>query len=192
LGRFTGLSPVRPLPKAGRSEGRFIMDNGVVPMARKTPETPTTKPATFDLNDPTLKAIMAEAVATALAAQQAAFEAKFEAAKLSQPATLSVAGKSERAIKNEIQAVRAFQKAGFKDAKPHVNILTFNKWMEKGRRPLEKSKAVRVNNLRLWHVSQTRPVKPEELKAMKQQQSDAIKRHEGKAKGNVTELHPAQ
>jgi hypothetical protein len=149
----------------------------------KTPETPkpveadkpvANPPVTFDVNDPAFQAIVAQAVAARLAAIEA-----------EKPAKMTVAGKTEQAIKNEIQTVRAFKKIGIK-ATPHVDTFTFNKWISMGYRPKEGSKSVRVNNLRLFHKSQCRPITPDELKAMKEQQTAAIKRHDAK----VTPLHP--
>ena len=62
--------------------------------------------------------------------------------------------------------------------------------------PFEGSKSLKVNSLRLFHVSQTREIAKEELKAIRQQQEAAVARHEGKsAKGKsatVTAPHPAQ
>ena len=151
-------------------------------MVRKTtPETPKASatqtanpPVTFDMNDPAFQAIVAQAVAARLAAIEA-----------EKPAKIAIAGKSEQAVKNEIQTVRAFKKIGIK-ATPHVDTFTFNKWISMGYRPKEGSKSVRVNNLRLFHKSQCRPITSAELKAMKEQQSAAIKRHDAK----VTPLHP--
>jgi hypothetical protein len=137
----------------------------------ETPKAPATQaanpPVTFDVNDPAFQAIVAQAVAVRLAA--------FEAEK---PAKLAVAGKSEKAIKNEIQTVRAFKRLGI-NATPHVDTFTFNIWISKGIRPKEGSKSVRVNNLRLFHKSQCRPITKDELKAMKDQQTAAIQRQQG-------------
>jgi hypothetical protein len=158
-------------------------------MARKI-ETPTeTRPATFNLEDPTLKAIMAQAVATALAAQRAELLQAMAEQKPAKPEAsprLSVAGKSDRSIRTEIAVVRAFAKAGFGKVIPHQNVKTFNRWVAEGRRPIEGTKSLKVANLRLFHVSQTRPISKDELKAVKEQQSEAIKRHTAK----VTPLHP--
>ena len=153
-------------------------------MARKTtPETPkapatqaANPPVTFDMNDPAFQAIVAQAVAARLAAIEA-----------QKPAKISMAGKTEKAIKNEIQTVRAFKRIGI-NATPHVDTFTFNIWISKGMRPKEGSKSVRVNNLRLFHKSQCRPITKDELKAMKEQQTAAIKRHEGNA--TVVPIHP--
>jgi hypothetical protein len=156
-------------------------------MSRKTPETPAKNEApaaaTFTLE--AVEKIVAESLAKQRAEFLAAMAEQQQAAK-AEPAKMAIAGKTERAIANEIAAVRAFHRAGFKDAKPHVNILTFNKWAEKGYRPIEGSKSLKVKNLRLFHVSQVRKLTADEVKATKEQQQAAIKRHDAK----VTPLHP--
>jgi hypothetical protein len=157
-------------------------------MARspKTPDTTTTtKPATFDLNDPTLKAIMAEAVATALAGQRAEFlQAMADQQQATKPAAMN--GKSERSIANEIAVTKAFKKAGFGNVVPHKDVMTFNRWMAQGFRPVEGSKSLKIRNLRLFHKSQVRKLTADELKASKDQSEAAIARHTAK----VTPLHP--
>lgn len=97
-----------------------------------------------------------------------------------QPVRLSVAGKSERSIKNEIAVVRAFKAKGFGNVTPHVDVKTFNKWMLDGLRPMEGSKSLRVGNLRLFHKSQLRPLTMEEKQAAKAQSEAAIARHTAK------------
>lgn len=104
---------------------------------------------------------------------------------------LSVAGKTDKALANEILCVKLFKKQGFSDIKPHVNVKTFNKWMAEGRRPIEGTKSIRVNNLRLFHLTQTRPVTSDEKAKNAASQAAAVARHEGKAKGkpgNVVQL----
>ena len=91
-----------------------------------------------------------------------------------------MAGKPDLSAKNDLDCIRIFKKAGFKDLQPRVNILTFRKWTEQKRRPVEKSKAYRINNLRLWHFDQTRPMTAAEIKAAKEQPEAAANR---KAKG---------
>jgi hypothetical protein len=159
----------------------------------KTTTTDTTKPeaqaanppVTFDINDPTLQAMLAQAVAVALAAQKAELMQVIAAGK---PAT---SGKSEKSIRNEIAVVRAFKKAGFGDVKPHVDVKTFNKWMlDDGLRPAEGSKSIRVAHLRLFHRSQCRPVTAEEKAATQQQSDAAVARHTGKVIPINAEANP--
>jgi len=102
---------------------------------------------TFDLNDPVFQAIVAQAVAVALAAKQA-----------DKPA------KSDQSAKNAWAAKKAFAKKGFKDAEPGVNILTYNRWIAAGYRVKPGEHAVKVANLRLFHVSQVEKLDPKEHK----------------------------
>jgi hypothetical protein len=164
------------------------MEARICTMARNktpTPEATTqsaTPPVTFTLE--ALNKIVGEALAKQRAEFLVAMAAQQAEAKIAKASAIN--GRTEKSIQNEVRAVRAFQRAGFKDAKPHVNILTFNKWAEKGFRPLEGSKSLKVGNLRLFHVSQVRKLTADEVKAAKEQQQAAIKRHDAK----VTPLHP--
>lgn len=112
----------------------------------ETPRAPT-----FDLNDPTLQAIIAQAVAAAVAkrdAQQAS------------------SAKADSSAKMEALTLKAFRKAGFDDIKPRENILTYGKWIEAGRKVKEGEKSVKVKNLRLFHVTQTNPITAKEKAAI--------------------------
>ncbi len=100
-----------------------------------------------------LDAIIAAAVGKAVAAALAA-----QPAKTAQQSAAKPSGKSEQSLRNEKLAKTAFKKIGINDAEPHVNVFTFGKWVEKGFRPIEGTKAVKVKNLRLFHVSQVRPL----------------------------------
>jgi hypothetical protein len=102
---------------------------------------------------------------------------------------VSMAGKTEQQIKNEIATVRAFKKLGI-TAKPHVDTFTFNKWVSKGFRPKEGSKSIKAGGLRLFHVSQVRKLTADELKA-REDQPAAAAAQKAKGKGaTVTPLHP--
>jgi hypothetical protein len=57
---------------------------------------------------------------------------------------------------------KAFKRAGFGDVEPRVNVKTFNKWIEAGRRPMEGEKSIKVKQFRLFAKSQTRPLTTEE------------------------------
>lgn len=112
----------------------------------ETPRAPT-----FDLNDPTLQAIIAQAVAAAVAkrdAQQAS------------------SAKADSSAKMEALTLKAFRKAGFEDIKPRENVLTYGKWIEAGRKVKEGEKSVKVKNLRLFHISQTEPITAKEKAAI--------------------------
>lgn len=68
---------------------------------------------------------------------------------------LSDADKAAYMAANDAECVKVFEKAGFKDVQPRVNVLTYNKWIEKGRKVKAKEKSVRVNNFALFHIDQT-------------------------------------
>ena len=144
-------------------------------MARspKTTTTDTTKVETQAVNPPVTLTPAALQAVIAEATRQSALKAEMQAALVAKPSTI-INGKSERSIKNEIAAVKAFAKAGFKDAKPHVNIFTFRKWMERGYRPVEGSKSLKISNLRLFHVSQVRKITSEEKAAMQAQSGRTV------------------
>lgn len=122
-------------------------------MAKNTTQAQAEAPRvpTFDLNDPTLQAIIAQAVAAAVAQRDA------------QQASST---KADSSAKMEALTLKAFKKAGFTDVQPRVNTLTYNKWLEQGRIVKEGEKAIKAKNLRLFHVSQTRPVTPKDKAAL--------------------------
>lgn len=59
--------------------------------------------------------------------------------------------------------VKACEKRGYKDPQPNVNVLTYDRWLEKGRRVRKGEKSVVVNGRKsaLFHIEQTQ----EEAKA---------------------------
>ena len=147
-------------------------------MAR-SPKTPEASPeVTF--SPQALQALLEEVTAGRKLIAESMAELKELKAKVDQPAKMSVAGKSERSIKNEIAVVRAFKAKGFGNVTPHVDVKTFKKWMLDGLRPMEGSKSLRVGNLRLFHKSHLRPLTMEEKQAAKAQSEAAIARHTAK------------
>jgi N-terminal domain of anti-restriction factor ArdC len=86
-------------------------------------------------------------------------------------------GKSERSIKNEIQTVKAFQKAGFKDVKPHETVMTYNRWLAAGRKVKKGEQSIKVKNLRLFHIDQTEVISPDEKAAELAKMQDIIRKH---------------
>jgi hypothetical protein len=117
-----------------------------------------------------LQAVISKATAEAVALATAAMKAELQAALAAKPVSLN--NKSEKSSKNELAVIRTFKKAGFGVVVPHVDVLTFNRWMAQGLRPREGEKSQKVSNLRLFHVSQCRTISPEE-KAALQEQKDA-------------------
>jgi hypothetical protein len=105
-----------------------------------------TNAKTITVSRSDLAAMIAKAVAAALS------NGKTEAKPV---ANTLVDGKTERQLQLVVQANRAFKKAGFKDAVAHENVKTFNRWMAEGRKVKAGERAIKVKNLRLFHVSQT-------------------------------------
>jgi hypothetical protein len=112
----------------------------------------------------------------ALAKQRQEFEATM-AAMATEAAAAKPAAKSDAAT-NDAKIISAFKKKGYADIVlfqrgktlaeqgSTVTILTFQKWMELGRRPIEGEHAVKVPGypLRLFHKRQTRIATTEERK----------------------------
>ena len=130
--------------------------------ATEAPRSPT-----FDPNDPVFKAAVAEAVAAAMAVKEAS--------------------KREG---TEIKIINAFTKAGFKDVvlfdrtrllveQPTVTVLTYDRWLELGRKVRPGEHAVKVKGyfLRLFHKTQTEIMATVERKeAFKRLQEKAARR----------------
>lgn len=114
------------------------------------------------LTKDTLAEMMKEAVATALAAQATTKKAKGKpGAKVK-----TEEEKAAARAKTEKLAVTAFAKAGFKDVTPRVDVMTYNKWVENGRRVKKGEKAVKVGSFALFHVSQTEPLANEKTETV--------------------------
>ncbi len=67
--------------------------------------------------------------------------------------------------RNSALCVEAFEKAGFTDVQPRVNVLTFDKWVEKGFAPRKGEKSTQVGNFRLFHQTQVAPIETTEVAA---------------------------
>jgi hypothetical protein len=146
-------------------------------MATRTPKTPTNeaKPVTFSPEK--MAEILNEITETRkLVAEQMAEIAALKA----RPAKAQAANGQSVSAKNDLACLRIFKKAGFKDVKPRENVLTFNRWVEQGRRPVEGSKSLKVSGLRLFHVSQTRPLTAEERGAAKAKADEAVDANKAK------------
>jgi hypothetical protein len=151
--------------------------SGGCTMAHTKTTTETPRQPTFDINDPVLQKIIAEAVAARMAAEKAA-------------------QKSADGSKIDTTIVRAFEKKGFKDIvlldrtktlaqQPDVTVLTFQKWMELGRKVKEGEHSLKIRGyqVRLFHKSQTRIATTEERKANFQKVKQATDRRNAKKAG---------
>jgi len=146
----------------------------------EAPTAQETRAPTFDLNDPALQAIIAQAVAVALAAQKHEGRSKTDTNKTDQ------------------SVVRAFEKKGFKNVvlfdrtkllaqQPDVTVLTYNKWLELGRKVKPGEHAVAVKQFRLFHKDQTAIMTTAERKAAFQQAQAKADRKAAKATGEASQ-----
>ncbi|SDK14922.1 MULTISPECIES: hypothetical protein [Bradyrhizobium] len=158
-------------------------------MATRTPKSPETKPTTqaAELPASPMPTLTAEALASLLAevASQKAEIAKLYAELTSKPEKPAANGKSEVSTLNDAKVLKVLKKQGFKDVRPRENVLTFQKWIEAGRRPIEGSHALKINNLRLFHISQTRPLEKADQAKMKEQKAA----HEARKNSKVVPIN---
>src|SRR5262245_17659961 len=63
--------------------------------------------------------------------------------------------------------LKAFKRQGYRPEAivPHETVLTYNKWIEQGRKVRQGETSVRVGSLRLFHKDQTEPMNAVEKKA---------------------------
>jgi outer membrane murein-binding lipoprotein Lpp len=56
---------------------------------------------------------------------------------------------------NDEECIRVFKAAGYKVVEPRFNVLTYKKWLEKGRRVKKGEKGFSVGPFKLFHENQT-------------------------------------
>ena len=69
--------------------------------------------------------------------------------------------KAAARAKTEADTIKNFTAAGYKDVQPRINVMTYNKWIENGRRVKKGEKAIKGGSFPLFHVSQTEAIKTE-------------------------------
>lgn len=90
---------------------------------------------------------------------------------------------------------KAFQKKGYKkivlfdrtkllSQQPDVTVLTYNKWLELGRKVKPGETSVKYKQFRLFHKDQTEIMSPEVRKAEFARMQEAIARYQAKKAGN--------
>lgn len=60
-----------------------------------------------------------------------------------------------RMAANDAECIKVFTEAGYKEVKPRVNVLTYNKWIQEGRLVRQGEKSHRVGPFNLFHIDQT-------------------------------------
>jgi len=145
-------------------------------MTDTSTKTAKARPVSFSPEE--LQAVIAKATAEAVAQATSALRAEMQTALAAKPSA-TINGKSDVSAKNDLAVLRTFKRQGFTDIQPRKNVLTFNRWRDLGRRPVEGSKSLKVNGLRLFHITQTRELTKAELAAPKDQPKAAAKPSKG-------------
>ena len=114
---------------------------------------------TVTLKADDLQAMIATAVATALTSAKTS--KKGVKAKGRKP--LTDEQRAANKAKVEAETVKNFKAAGYEDVQPRVNVMTYNKWIENGRRVKKNEKAIKCGSFPLFHVDQTEPLVPERV-----------------------------
>jgi hypothetical protein len=102
-----------------------------------------------------LASAIAQAVALALEANKSKTKAK--GAK-SGRAPLTDEQKTANRDKTDKATVANFAAKGYKDVQPRINVMTYNKWIENGRRVKKGEKATICGSFALFIVDQTDPI----------------------------------
>jgi hypothetical protein len=101
--------------------------------------------------------IVAQAVAAALEAQKASKKAKGRGEKPGRK-PLTDEQKAANRQKTDVATVTNFTAKGYKDVQPRVNVMTYNKWIENGRRVKKGEKATVCGSFALFHKEQTEAI----------------------------------
>jgi hypothetical protein len=87
-----------------------------------------------------------------------------EALRVGQPESPQSFKESEARRKaNDEECIRVFKAAGYKVVEPRFNVLTYKKWLEKGRRVKKGEKGFSVGPFKLFHEDQTEVHKSSDL-----------------------------
>lgn len=106
-----------------------------------------------------LAGAVAEAVALAMAAQPTK---RAKTGKTGGRTPLTEEQKAANRSKTDVATVANFNAKGYKDVQPRINVMTYNKWIESGRRVNKGEKATVCGSFALFHVNQTAPILSEE------------------------------
>lgn len=109
-----------------------------------------------------LQDMISKSVAAALAAQPASTKQR---GKKTGRHPLTDEQKAVNRAKIDAQTIANFKAAGYDDVQPRVNVMTYNKWVEAGRRVKKGAKAIKCGNFPLFHLDQTEPLTAPQLDA---------------------------
>jgi hypothetical protein len=116
----------------------------------------TTEPETVTVSKEDVASIVAQAVAAALEAQKATKKAKGD----KKPGRKPLTDEQKRANrdKTDLATFNNFTAKGYKDVQPRINVMTYNKWIENGRRVKKGEKATVCGSFALFHREQTEAI----------------------------------
>lgn len=66
--------------------------------------------------------------------------------------------KAEYRAANDAECIKLFASKGHTDVKPRINVMTYDKFLDQGRRVRKGEKSIKVGAFSLFHISQTDPV----------------------------------
>jgi len=110
-----------------------------------------TKESTVQMSKEELVALIAAAVAAAKPTKKAKGE---------KPGRKPLTDEQKQANRDKTdQATLAnFKAKGYTDVQPRINVMTYNKWIENGRRVKKGEKATICGSFALFHVEQTEAI----------------------------------
>ena len=107
---------------------------------------------TFSLEE--LQKLIAEGVAAAMATDRATKKAKGKPG--AKPKTDEE--KATARAKTDAETIKNFKAAGYKEVEPRINVMTYNRWIENGRRVKKGEKSVKCGSFPLFHIDQTEAI----------------------------------
>lgn len=116
----------------------------------------TEKTETVSVTPEALAAMIAQAVAAALPTKKAKGDKGEKKAGGKKP--LTEEQKAANKAKTEAATSANFTAKGYKDVQPRVNVMTYNKWIENGRRVKKGEKATICGSFALFHKDQTEAI----------------------------------
>lgn len=103
-----------------------------------------------------LAALVSQAVAAALEANKKTKKAKGDGKPGRKP--LTDEQKAANRDKTDKATLANFTAKGYKDVQPRVNVMTYNRWIENGRRVKKGEKATICGSFALFHKDQTETI----------------------------------
>lgn len=103
-----------------------------------------------------LATMVTQAVAAALEAKKSTKKAK--GAEKTGRKPLTEEQKAANKDKTDKATLANFTAKGYKDVQPRINVMTYNKWIENGRRVKKGEKATVCGSFALFHKDQTEAI----------------------------------